>query len=43
MNNDIRIVRNAEHCLVYDQPINSDAGVLFHMLVDWWSNVTSIR
>jgi hypothetical protein len=37
VNNDIRIVRNAEHCLVYDQPINPDAGVSFQMLVDWWA------
>lgn len=38
VNNDIRIVRNAEHCLVYDQPINPDAGVSFQMLVDWWQH-----
>ena len=37
VNNDIRIVRNAEHCLVYDQPINPDAGMSFQMLVDWWA------
>ncbi len=37
VNNDIRIVRNAQHCLVYDQPINPDAGVSFQMLVDWWT------
>lgn len=37
VNNDIQIVRNAEHCLVYDQPINPDAGVSFQMLVDWWA------
>ena len=38
VNNDIRIVRNVEHCLVYDQPINPDAGVSFQMLVDWWAS-----
>ncbi|WP_421119369.1 hypothetical protein ACE2AJ_18730 [Aquihabitans daechungensis] len=37
VNNDIQIVRNAEHCLIYDRPINSDAGVSFEMLVDWWA------
>ena len=37
VNNDIRIVRNAKHCLVYDLPINPDAGVSFQMLVDWWA------
>ena len=36
VNNDLRIVRNAEHCLIYDRPINPDAGVSFQALVDWW-------
>lgn len=36
VDNDIQIVRNAEHCLIYDRPINPDSGVSFQMLVDWW-------
>lgn len=35
MNNDIEIVKNAEYCLVYDQPIPPE-GLRFAHLVDWW-------
>jgi hypothetical protein len=37
VDNDIQIVRHAEHCLIYDRPIDPDAGVAFQMLVDWWA------
>lgn len=35
MSNDIEIVANAEHCLVYDQPIPAEGLRLTH-LVSWW-------
>lgn len=35
VNNDIEIVRNAEYCLVYDQPIPAD-GLSFGILIEWW-------
>ena len=37
VDNDIQIVRNAEHCLIYDRPIDAEAGLSFQMLVDWWA------
>jgi hypothetical protein len=36
LNNDIRIVKNQEHCLVYDRAIGMD-GLSWHELVQWWS------
>jgi very-short-patch-repair endonuclease len=36
MNNTIRIVKNAEYCLVYDQPI-PDNGLLWNDLTHWWA------
>lgn len=35
VNNDIEIVRNAEFCLVFDQPIPAD-GLTYSTLIDWW-------
>lgn len=35
MNNDIEIVKNAEFCLVYDQPVPAE-GLRFSRLVTWW-------
>lgn len=35
MNNDIEIVRNAEYCLVYDEPIPAE-GLRFSRLLAWW-------
>jgi very-short-patch-repair endonuclease len=40
VNNDIVILRNKEHCLVYDQPITED-GLLWAELVGWWANSSS--
>ncbi len=40
VNNDIVILRNEEHCLVYDQPITED-GLLWGELVRWWANSSS--
>jgi very-short-patch-repair endonuclease len=39
INNDVRIVRNAEHCLVYSEPI-PDSGLLWLDLVRWWAGQT---
>lgn len=39
VNNDVRIVNNAEHCLIYDRLIDPALGVTFQMLVDWWSEL----
>lgn len=36
LNNDIRIVRNQDHCLVYDRAIGLD-GLFWPDLVQWWS------
>lgn len=36
VNNDIVILRHAEHCLVYDEPIGED-GLRWTQLVDWWA------
>ncbi|MBL1074776.1 hypothetical protein JK358_10245 [Nocardia sp. 2] len=35
VNNDIEIVKNAEYCLVYDEPIPA-TGLTFQHLIDWW-------
>ena len=37
VNNDIAILRHAEHCLVYEEPIG-DAGLLWSKLVEWWAS-----
>jgi len=36
VNNDIVILKHAEHCLIYDEPI-SDDGLQWMKLVDWWA------
>jgi very-short-patch-repair endonuclease len=36
VNNDIVILRHAEHCLVYDEPIGDD-GLRWAKLVEWWA------
>ncbi|MBK9030971.1 MAG: hypothetical protein IPL61_06460 [Myxococcales bacterium] len=36
VNNDIVILRHAEHCLVYDEPIG-DEGLRWTRLVEWWA------
>lgn len=35
VNNDIEIVRNAEFCLIFDQPIPAD-GLKYSTLIEWW-------
>ncbi|MCL9659650.1 hypothetical protein L2089_03065 [Paenibacillus hunanensis] len=35
LENNIKIVKNGEYCLVYDKPILSD-GVMWNSLVNWW-------
>lgn len=35
VNNDIAIVKNAEHCLVYEDPVPPE-GLTFTHLVTWW-------
>ena len=35
VNNDIEIVANAEHCLVFEQPIPAE-GLRFSHLIRWW-------
>lgn len=35
MNNDIAIVKNAEHCLVYEDPVPAE-GLTFNHLIAWW-------
>lgn len=36
INNDIRIVKHEEHCLVYNLPLDKD-GLLWTHLVAWWA------
>lgn len=36
VNNDIVILRHAEYCLVYDEPIGDD-GLRWTRLIEWWS------
>jgi hypothetical protein len=36
INNVIEIVKNADHCLVYDRPL-AEHGLTWDDLVDWWS------
>lgn len=36
VNNDIKIEKNAEFCLIYDQPISKD-GLLWKHLIEWWA------
>lgn len=38
INNDIRIVKNEQYCLVYDQPI-PERGLRWHDLVAWWQKL----
>ena len=42
LNNDIRIVKNQEYCLVYDRPIGLD-GLRWKELVEWWSSCSPSR
>lgn len=35
VSNDIKIVKNADYCLIYDRPIKQH-GLLWKELVDWW-------
>ena len=39
VNNDIKIVKNAEFCLVYDQPLSKE-GLLWKHLIAWWAKET---
>jgi hypothetical protein len=36
LNNDLLVVRNAEHCLVYDRPLGAD-GLTWSQLTGWWA------
>jgi very-short-patch-repair endonuclease len=36
INNDIKIVRHEDHCLVYDLPLTKN-GLLWTQLVQWWA------
>jgi hypothetical protein len=35
MSNDLEIVKHAEHCLIYDEPLPAE-GLRFGHLVEWW-------
>jgi hypothetical protein len=36
LNNDLKIVENAEHCLAYDRPL-TQAGLTWRQLIAWWA------
>lgn len=38
INNDIKIVKNKENCLIYDRPISSE-GLYWDDLVKWWADI----
>ena len=40
--NDIKIVKNAEYCLVYDRGF-SDDGLFWEELVDWWCELHGLQ
>ncbi len=42
VSNNIKIVKNAEHCLVYDRPI-PQTGLLWSDLIAWWANLTKVE
>ncbi|HIA51759.1 MAG TPA: hypothetical protein EYN91_06670 [Candidatus Melainabacteria bacterium] len=42
INNDIRIVKNADNCLVYDRPIGSN-GLSKQDMLDWWKDLKGIE
>lgn len=40
--NDIKIVKNERHCLIYDRPL-TEKGLLWEELVDWWRDRESLN
>lgn len=40
LSNRIRIVKNAEYCLVYDRPLKS-TGLMWVEMVDWWAKINN--
>lgn len=41
LSNDIEIVANAEHCLVYDRPVPAE-GLRFSHLIQWWRELKKL-
>jgi len=41
INNDLEIVENAEHCLVYGRPL-ADTGLTWRQLTAWWARSDSL-
>lgn len=41
INNDLQIVENAEHCLVYDRPL-AETGLTWRQLTAWWARSDSL-
>lgn len=41
INNDIKIVKHEEHCLVYDRPLTKH-GLLWKDMIGWWSERQSL-
>lgn len=37
LNNDLKAIKNAEYCLVYDRPLGAD-GLTWRQLGDWWAD-----
>lgn len=42
VNNDVRIVANAEYCLIYEEPIPT-GGLLWKDLIAWWAKMNALR
>lgn len=42
INNDIKIVKHEEHCLIYDVPLTKD-GLRWNELVGWWTTKAGVE
>ncbi|XXF79758.1 hypothetical protein P2318_08355 [Myxococcaceae bacterium GXIMD 01537] len=42
VNNDVEIVRNAQYCLVYDEPIGPN-GLAWEDLMNWWASAKTLE
>lgn len=42
VDNDIKITKNADYCLVYDEDIDPNQGISWDDLVDWWMKKQSL-
>jgi hypothetical protein len=41
LNNDLKAIKNAEYCLIYDRPMGGD-GLTWRQLGDWWADYAGL-